>query len=334
MEVTAEKIAPIAQPDAGLKGRLNLFMKVSGMNTSQIAAEIHYSRPTLSLYLSGKYNSDLTEIERQIETFLDHHEDTVISAPEAPTLPPLNNTFFDSRDARKILGVCQAAQEYREIGIITGRSGYGKTYALQEYARLPKVGYLECDSAMNLKDMIVEVERALNLPPISSGNHGFSNHERLCRVALFMKENPGYLLIVDEADKLLVKNRHSKIDHLREIFDKTGERGYASCGIILAGEPGLDTLITNALPRLANRTLLGAKLSGLTEEDVRGYLSRYDITPEAMTELKRRALNSRTGCFRLLERTLRNVHRILEPRSGATTITAETIRQATSLMIV
>lgn len=50
-------------------------------------------------------------------------------------------------------------------------------------------------------------------------------------------------------------------------------------------------------------------------------------------ELKARACNMQTGCFRLLDRTLSNVKRILEEK-GEDTITLKTIKQASSLMML
>ena len=47
--------------------------------------------------------------------------------------------FFESRDAKAVLGVCQSCQEYIGLGIVVARSGYGKTYALRQYAKLSRV---------------------------------------------------------------------------------------------------------------------------------------------------------------------------------------------------
>lgn len=44
--------------------------------------------------------------------------------------------------------MCQSCQEYIGLGIVIGRSGYGKTHTLKEYAKLPRVAYIECDDTM------------------------------------------------------------------------------------------------------------------------------------------------------------------------------------------
>lgn len=335
MEVTAEKIIPITEDVGSTRARIIRFLTASGTAITTIARAVNYSRPTLSLYLAGKYRSDAAELEERLVQYLDQHEKEVFFTPQAPGAESAEEfRFFESRDAKTILGLCQAAQEYHEMGILTGRSGYGKSYALQEYAKLPKVGYMECDATMSVRDLIVEIENAIRIPTVSINNHGYTNHDRIMRIALFFKANPGHLLIVDEADKLMSRHSTDKMDLLRTLFDKSGERGRSSCGIVIAGEPGLDTIITRQIPRYANRTLLGAVLAGLTDGDVRDYLADYDISAEALAELKFRALNSRTGCFRLLERTMRNVQRILEQSDGQREVTLAVIRQASSLMMV
>ena len=64
-----------------------------------------------------------------------------------------------------------------------------------------------------------------------------------------------------------------------------------------------------------------------------GYLTDFQIEPEALVELKARACNMQTGCFRLLDRTLSNVRRILK-ETGEETVTVKTIAQASSMMML
>ena len=63
------------------------------------------------------------------------------------------------------------------------------------------------------------------------------------------------------------------------------------------------------------------------------YLEGYDVEEGAMTEFLSRARNTQTGCFRLLDRTLNNVIRILKD-SGQSTITTKVISQASSMMML
>ena len=75
------------------------------------------------------------------------------------------------------------------------------------------------------------------------------------------------------------------------------------------------------------------QLGGLSPSEVEGYVSDLDVTPEAMVELKSRACNPQTGCFRLLDRTLSNAQRILAETQTAT-ITPKIIQQASAMMML
>lgn len=139
--------------------------------------------------------------------------------------------------------------------------------------------------------------------------------------------NHGYLLIIDEADKLISKYTQKKMEILRGIFDQS------DVGMVIAGEPRLEAQIKSYLTRFANRVDFYASLKGLTDKDVERYLSGYEIEPDALNELVSRACNNQTGCFRLLDRTLNNVFRIVN-ESNQSSITLKMISQASNMMML
>lgn len=144
---------------------------------------------------------------------------------------------------------------------------------------------------------------------------------------LYFNTNKGYLLIIDEADKLVSKYTQKKMEILRAIFDQS------DVGLVIAGEPKLEAQIKTYLVRMANRVDFYVSLKGLDPSEVEGYLAGFEVAPDAMVELKARACNMQTGCFRLLDRTLSNVSRILEER-GERVVTVKIIEQASSLMML
>ena len=230
--------------------------------------------------------------------------------------------FYESRDAKAVLGVCQSSQEYIGLGIVVARSGYGKTYALREYAKLPRVAYIECDDTMSSRDLVEAIERSIGLP------NGYGTiWRRVNGIREFFNTNRGYLLVIDEADKLVSKYTQKKMEILRAIFDQS------DVGLVIAGEPKLEAQIKTYLARMANRVDFYASLRGLAPSEVEGYLEDFNITPDALLELKERACNMRTGCFRLLDRTLSNVGRILAEQ-GEDTVTVKIIEQASSMMML
>lgn len=114
---------------------------------------------------------------------------------------------------------------------------------------------------------------------------------------------------------------------LRGIFDQS------DVGLVIAGEPKLEAQIKTYLTRMANRVDFYVSLKGLQPSEVERYLAGFDVTPEAMVEFKARACNMQTGCFRLLDRTLSNVQRILQER-GQDTVTVKIIEEASGLMML
>ena len=297
-------------------------------NNSSIAAVskgVGYSRPAISRYLAGKYDSDPAELEQRLAAFLEQATGKPVEL-ENGTVPEQRTgttpAFFESKDARAVLGVCQSCQEYIGLGIVVARSGYGKTYSLRQYAKLPKVAYIECDDTMSSRDLVEAIERSLGLPT------GYGTiWKRVNGIRDFFNTNKGYLLVVDEADKLVSRNTQKKMEILRAIFDQS------DVGLVIAGEPKLEMQIKTYLGRMANRVDFYASLRGLTPGEVEGYLADFQMNADALAELQHRACNMQTGCFRLLSRTLANVKRILAEK-GETVVTVKIIEQASAMMML
>ncbi len=328
MEVTAAVKNSTYTEGSTLTDKINRYILSNRASIASIAKEIGYSRTTVSRYLAGKYDSDTTDIESKLAEFLSRQTGETITPPapgqgqepgkKAAKLP----AFLESRDARAVLGVCQSCQEYIGLGVIVARSGYGKTYPLRYYAKLPRVAYIECDDTMSSRDLVEAIEKSLGIPS------GYGTiWRRVNGIRDFFNTNKGYLLIIDEADKLVSKYTQKKMEILRAIYDQS------DVGVVIAGEPKLEAAIKTYLARMANRVDFYISLKGLEPSEVEKYVSEFEVAPDAMVELKARACNMQTGCFRLLDRTLSNVKRILEER-GENIVTLKTIEQASSLMML
>ena len=326
MEVTAAERNITYIEAQSLAQKINNYILTNRSSIANVAKSIGYSRTTVSRYLAGKYDSDPTDLENKLAEFLAHEtgEAVEVSAPAQEPGAKTGQTpvFYESRDAKAVLGVCQSCQEYIGLGIVVARSGYGKTYALRQYAKLPRVAYIECDDTMSSRDLVEAIERSLGLPS------GYGTiWRRVNGIREFFNTNRGYLLIIDEADKLVSKYTQKKMEILRAIFDQS------DVGLVIAGEPKLEAQIKTYLVRMANRVDFYASLRGLTPSEVEGYLEGFKIEPDALLELKARACNMQTGCFRLLDRTLSNVKRILADR-GEEVVTLKIIEQASSMMML
>lgn len=310
-----------------VKERLTLLK----MHIATLAVDIGVSRTKLSQYLNGKYEGNINEMESQLRKFLADTDEEAIkrennTRKHFSTMSPVKEFHrvenFESYDYKNIIGICHSCQQDGELGLVVGKSGYGKTYALKSYARMKRVAYVECDDTMAVKDLVEDIEQAIGMPQ----TYG-TIHKRVKEIRRFFSVNKGYLLIIDEADKLISKYTQKKLEVLRALFDQS------DFGMILAGEPKLESEIKGYLGRCANRIDMYWKLTGLGEKEVKEYLSGYEIEEAALKELILRACNTKTGCFRLFDRTLKNVIRIMKEEND-TSITYDVIKKASSMMML
>lgn len=313
-----EAVAKLYTINKGLVERARSYQEKTGITITEFAKEINYSRTALSQFLGGKYEPKNSDIESRVEAFLREKTGELGSHSEIEAAPR-KVAFLESTDAINIIGVCRAAQEFTGLGIIVGRSGFGKTKALEYYANLPKVAYVECDDTMGQRDLVKAIERTIGIPT----GYG-SIWERVNGIRAFFNSNQGYLLIVDEADKLVSKYTQKKMEILRAIYDQS------DVGLIIAGEPKLEATIKGHLARFANRVDFYATLKGLSRKEVENFLAPFDFEDAALAEMVARATNPHTGCFRLMDRTLNNVLRI----SNGKRITPDMIAKASNMMML
>lgn len=267
MEITAAAAqATTYTTGKTLAEQINDYLAVSKTSIATLASEIPgYSRPTISRYLSGKYEGDISTIEKLLADWLAQHTGEAVELPEPGRKTGRKPVFYESRDALKVLGVCQSCQEYIGLGIVVARSGYGKTYSLRQYAKLPRVAYIECDDTMSSRDLVEAIEKSLGIPS------GYGTiWRRVNGIRDFFNTNKGYLLIIDEADKLVSKYTQKKMEILRAIFDQS------DVGLVIAGEPKLEAQIKTYLARMANRVDFYVSLKGLDPSEVEGYLSALE----------------------------------------------------------
>ena len=327
MEALAQNTYTMEKP---LRERVIEILKELEMNKAELALRMNFSRSAVSQYLNGKYNSNPEALEEKLTEFVKEYEEHVKS--ETGEVKAIGRTvsgvkpkiaYFESKDYIQTIGVCKSCQENMALGIIVAKSGYGKTHALKKYAKMPRVAYIECDDTMACRDLVEAIENGIGLPK----GYGGTIWSRVNRIREFFNTNEGFLLIIDEADKLINKYTQKKMEILRGIFDQS------NVGIVIAGEPRLETELKGNLARFANRMDFYYKLKGLSKNEVVDYLEGYEVDEAAMGEMISRATNTQSGCFRLLDRTLNNVLRILKQK-GETRITMKIVSEASNMMML
>ena len=206
-----------------------------GMTQSKVAKEIGRSEAVISQYLKGTYNGDVESLENLLKNFILKNEKI-----------KTNRDFIKTKDATCILGICNSCQKLEQLGLVYGRSGFGKTTTLKKYTEnTEKAIYIVCNSFMNSNDIIKRIGKAIGLPNLTG-----SKDEKIEKIKEFFKYNKGYLLIFDEADKLLNKDTISKLDVIKTIYDENDNDGV---GVVLAGEQSLKTKLGLYFEMVRNR---------------------------------------------------------------------------------
>lgn len=343
-----------------LAKRASLRLKVMSMTKVDLAKKFTQeglekcSRTKMSLYLNEKLTGDYKELEQRIEKWMEETEEeaaeierqepekvegfrmeiekhfavssadtkmkgiSAVAAPQVRQKPEV----FESDDYINVVGVCSLCQQQQGNAVVVGQSGYGKTFSLRQYARLSRVVYIECNEFVNIRDLIRRLEEQLGLPK----RYG-SNDERMKQISEFFNINQGYLVIVDEADKLINKHTIRKIEVLRTIRDSS------SVGLVLAGQPSLEVFLKAYDDQFANRMDFGYRLHGLSKKEIEQYLEGWSIEDGAMDVLIGRAMNSKNGCFRLFDRTMNNIIRVMQDRKQ-TVISTKIIDEASAMMML
>jgi DNA transposition AAA+ family ATPase len=319
--------AATSENGMSLVARCNAYCAANKLSRADFAKLVNFSRSAVSQYLNGKYNSNPANVEAAIRRFFSsigamepEEATTVKRLPLSLNTADHSQTLIKSGDFRSVFGVCRACQDDQLIGVVTGQSGYGKTYSLKQYAKLPHVVYIASNVFWGPRNMVKRIVQALGIAPPKAGNVD----DNLEAIVGFFEANPGYLLIIDEADKLISKYAAQKLYMLQTIFDN------APVGIVLAGLPKLGQQLASYLPEVENRAIYGCELRGLNADEVNDYLSQYDIEPRVLEQLHNRAYGKRKSCFRLLAHTVKAV--LKESRQN--TVTMEIYTRATENMLI
>lgn len=299
-------------------------MDTRKLSVKELATRIGVDRSMLSQYLNDRYQKP-ESVETRLKPYL--AEQGAVDIVDADVADTFTHNrpgarFYQSSDAKGIAAMCSLAHQNALLNVIVGKSGYGKTHTLKQYAGLPKVAYIECDDTMERRDLVDALEQTMGI------NQGYGS---ICKrtniIVRFLLSNPGWLIIVDEADKLISRSTHKKMEIIRKLFDK------AAVGIVLAGEPQLEPMLNAYDERMSKRGSYIYRMGGLAKSEVVDYLSVFPVDKAAKDILIERACNGRSGCFRLLDRTLTNVIRLMQEHEGET-ITPELVAQASDMMIL
>ena len=178
---------------------------------------IDISPAMLSLIKNGKKDSELVpEILQVLQEYIPQER---------------YKSQFQTEGQRRFWAILESAYEDKELALVVGPSGIGKTYTITQYAKNKEdVVVYKVAKIMSLGDMLRDLCKVIGVAEYGTNFQKFSR----VKEALWMKK----MLIVDEADLLVddsPKRFIKKIEVFRELSD--------ACAVVLVGLPELDEAI-------------------------------------------------------------------------------------------
>ena len=182
----------------------------AGLTQAAAAVEIGVSDATLSQWLAGKYPGDVAAIAARAERWLEARAEREAVARQLPDAPP----WVETTAAERILGALSYAQIARDVALIYGSPGTGKTVACEHYAQTrPNVWHATMTSAARTIGPCLE--RAAQAMGI---RHIPSRSWRVEAAIVERSRGTAGLLVIDEAQHLDIRS----LEALRGIHDAAG----------------------------------------------------------------------------------------------------------------
>ena len=200
---------------AEIRENLSRYVAQGQVSQSQVAREVGVSKTAISLFLKGNYTGNNEELARKIEQYLrmDKARNEVIKEPEI---------CLDVCNTADILSRAKIAHMHKNILLIHGPAGCGKTTALKHYAQQNNgVIFVEADVTINSP-------RSMLMLILSTMGEDIRGTTAILMQRIITKlTGTNRLIVIDEAQHLTTKT----FDTIRAINDK------AKVGIVYAGNP-------------------------------------------------------------------------------------------------
>ena len=227
--------------------KLDAFLQDNSVSMSALARALGVSPSLISQFRSGSYKGDSQAIAAKINSYIDNHnKKSKISQPE-----PKKGEFFVSTDVKMANFVINEAILEREIALIYGAAGSGKTTILQEFAKNnPNVVLIEATCHTSAKVLLEDLCEALKIKV----------------AARFLKSNDK-IVMIDEAEHLPLR----ALEDLRRIYD------FAKMPLILCGtQILLKNLMgkSGELRQLYSRICGKWTMRGLSEEECEKFYAK------------------------------------------------------------
>ncbi len=295
---------------------LRTFREATGKGLAEIGRATALAASTISQFETGQYAAKGTQIAHKIAAYL-ALEARRLAAPSDPT-------WIQTENSRKILTVMAQCQELRDLGMIYGAAGLGKTRTAEYFhAENPSSILITCTQAIRHPSAFLR--HLAQLEDVKGPVSGAM--DALFEGVLQRLRNSGRLLIVDEAQMLEFKT----LELIRSLHD------LGKIGVVLMG----DEMIWNLLfagrtraqyERLASRVGIRRCLqAGVPKADVARFAAQYlgHQDPECVAYLVKKAQG--VGGIRTIVKHCRLAFRLAQG-DGGRQVTVQDLEEASELL--
>ena len=202
-----------------IRTRLKALLDAGEIRLRDIEKITSYKGPTISQHLSGTYLGDTEKLDDALMRF---YRSWIAK-----------NAIVQTRVVEEIHSVMSLAWRRKEIAVIRGRFGRGKSKAASRFVALNDFAvFVELSGVTSPTELLHRVAEALNIESQMVG----SRSDKLHAIIRSLQRSPR-LVIIDEADEL----RPKTLALLRDIHGEGTER----CAIVLIATDRLTKILQN-----------------------------------------------------------------------------------------
>jgi DNA transposition AAA+ family ATPase len=241
--------------------KIKQYIDVQGISQAAAARMLNMGQSTLSQFLSGTYEGDSTQKARDIMQFL-RREHERKERPEIGQTDVVETSVY-----QRVHQVAKMAHHERDVGVIIGDAGLGKTRALEAYEEEHPAATVRIEVGPEFSSRSLGVALHQEL-----GGEGQGSLYTLMQDLYEQLEGTDRLIIIDQAELLPTRG----LELCRRLHD------VCNLGVVLAGMPRLLANLqgsTGELKQLYSRVGLKARVDELTDDDLRMLVAAH--TPDA-----------------------------------------------------
>ena len=286
------------------------FIKKSALSQNKAGEGMGYTGSVVSQWLGGSYKGNVEEVEAAARAWVGREQ-----ARRAKKQVPITRTETITR----VINAITIAHEEKDIALMVGEAGVGKSTALRLYASENAHGtiLIEVDDSMNKVALVQELAGAL-------GVDRKTPYVELVRQIGNLLAERDYVVICDEADYL----SDGCLELLRRIVNDKG-----CSGLVLAGLPRLEHRIKNLKndhQQLASRVGVFLYVDGLKETDSEKIIR--SVWPELGKDTVKAFQKAAGYSIRHLSKLIDRAHRT-DLANGRDMPDAETVSVAGALLL-